>query len=221
MRAKLKGDQGGVAQVYARPHRDDWKLRAKQMLQGHLDCLGASGNLPDPQPGAVASGWKSLWRRSQKARLTGRGSSSSLSASSRQSRRYIRCLFTASTPEPEAGARCVSRARRDLCGGRGANLVPYRDHFGTDRGSCHPGDAANTINCASTTDFRRGNINITSDANAAPRMPRDVSRAAGCRPRCSACVKVEGASGCRCRALRLCPLTGGFRGLAQLHSPSR
>ncbi len=28
------------------------------------------------------------------------------------------------TPEPEGGARCVSGARRDLCGGRGEILVP-------------------------------------------------------------------------------------------------
>src|SRR5258708_20852674 len=34
------------------------------------------------------------------------------------------CLVTASTPEPEGGARCVSSARRDLCGGRGEILVP-------------------------------------------------------------------------------------------------
>src|SRR5262245_742347 len=45
-------------------------------------------------------------------------------ASSRQSRCYTRCLFTASTPKPEGGAPCVSSARRDLCGGRGAILVP-------------------------------------------------------------------------------------------------
>src|SRR5262245_55203380 len=32
--------------------------------------------------------------------------------------------LTTSTPEPEGGARCVSSARRDLCGGRGAILVP-------------------------------------------------------------------------------------------------
>ena len=34
------------------------------------------------------------------------------------------CLVTASTPEPEGGARCVSSARRDLRGGRGEILVP-------------------------------------------------------------------------------------------------
>ncbi len=42
----------------------------------------------------------------------------------------IRYPVTASTPEPEGGARCVSSARRDLCGGgeRG-NPPPYRDHY--------------------------------------------------------------------------------------------
>ena len=30
---------------------------------------------------------------------------------------------------PEGGARCVSSARRDLCGGARSNPRPYRDHF--------------------------------------------------------------------------------------------
>ena len=46
----------------------------------------------------------------------GNASSASSIASFRQSRCYIRFLSTASTPEPEGGARCVSSARRDLCG---------------------------------------------------------------------------------------------------------
>src|SRR5262245_20366502 len=58
----------------------------------------------------------------------GSASSASLSPSFRQSRCYTRCRFTASTPKPEGGARCVSSARRDLCGGRGEILVPTRDH---------------------------------------------------------------------------------------------
>jgi hypothetical protein len=57
--------------------------------------------------------------------LTSPGSASSASsiASFRQSRHYTRCPVTASTPKPEGGARCVSGARRDLCGGRGVILV--------------------------------------------------------------------------------------------------
>lgn len=51
-------------------------------------------------------------------------SSASSIASFRQSRRYTRCPVTVSTPKPEGGARCDSSARRDLCGGRGAILVP-------------------------------------------------------------------------------------------------
>src|SRR5215831_2744955 len=79
------------------------------MLQGHLNYYAVSGNHPSAarrriSPGSASSG---LWI-----------------ASSRQSRCYTRCLFTASTPEPEGGARCVSSARRDLCGGRGVILVP-------------------------------------------------------------------------------------------------
>jgi hypothetical protein len=54
----------------------------------------------------------------------GRGSSRLSPASFRQSELYTRCLVTASTPEPEGGARCVSSARRYLCGGRGEILVP-------------------------------------------------------------------------------------------------
>src|SRR5262249_22252580 len=54
----------------------------------------------------------------------GSASSASSIASFRQSRHYIRCPVTASTPKPEGGARCVSSARRDLGGGRGAILVP-------------------------------------------------------------------------------------------------
>src|SRR5439155_1662851 len=66
----------------------------------------------------------------------GRGSSSASPASFRQSERYTRCLVTASTPEPEGGARCVSSARRDLYGGRLATAVPtvtLGSHFETER----------------------------------------------------------------------------------------
>jgi hypothetical protein len=45
----------------------------------------------------------------------------------RQSGRYTPCEVTASTPEPEGGARCVSSARRDLRGGAGSNPRLYRD----------------------------------------------------------------------------------------------
>jgi hypothetical protein len=57
---------------------------------------------------------------------TSAGSSSSgpSPSSFRQSGRYTRCHATASTSKPEGGARCVSSARRDLCRGREAILVP-------------------------------------------------------------------------------------------------
>jgi hypothetical protein len=71
---------------------------------------------------------------------------------------------------------------RASSGGEHGGLDPFRTFQDTMRLLPAPG-AATLINCASTTDFPRGNINITSDANAAPQMPRDVSRAAGCRPR--------------------------------------
>src|SRR5271166_5831951 len=53
----------------------------------------------------------------------GRNSSNLPAASFRQSRSCIRSRCTALTPEPKGGARCVSSARRDLRGGRGAILV--------------------------------------------------------------------------------------------------
>jgi hypothetical protein len=56
--------------------------------------------------------------------LHGRPRAGSSLASFRQSGRYTRCHVTASTPKPEAGARCVSSARRDLCGGGEQILVP-------------------------------------------------------------------------------------------------
>ena len=85
-------------------------------------------------------------------------------------------------------------------------------HFGDTMRLLPPPDAVTLINFASTTDFPRSNINITSDANAAPRMPRDVSQLRVADRGGWACPKVEGASGCRFRALPFCPMTGGSRG---------
>src|SRR4051794_30169606 len=42
-------------------------------------------------------------------------------------RPYTRCPATASTPEPEGGARCVSSACRNLCGGE-EKSSSYRNH---------------------------------------------------------------------------------------------
>src|SRR5881409_2374593 len=97
----------------------------KQMLKGHLNYFAVSGNHP--------SLWwffnkvKRLWlaslkRRSQTARLSWERFIRLVAF--RQSERYTHGHVTASTPEPEGGARCVSSARRDLCGGRGEILVP-------------------------------------------------------------------------------------------------
>ena len=99
-----------------------------QMLKGHLNYFAVSGN--DPSLwwffNEVRWRWlKSLKRRSQKAFLR-------LGAVHPPHRPLLPadqdidtlCHVTASTPEPEGGARCVSSARRDLCGGRGAILVP-------------------------------------------------------------------------------------------------
>ena len=98
----------------------------KQMLQGHLNYFAVSGNDPSLWWFCNEVRWlwlKSLRRRSQNSRL-------SWEQFLRLVDRFfppIKVLhplpFTASTPKPEGGARCVSSARRDLRGGRGAILV--------------------------------------------------------------------------------------------------
>ena len=99
----------------------------KQMLQGHLNYFAISGNHPSLWWFFNKVRW--LWlaalkRRSQKARLSWEKFVRLVARFFRQSRRYTLCHVTASTPKPEGGARCVSSARRDRCGGRGAILVP-------------------------------------------------------------------------------------------------
>src|SRR5438034_7328760 len=125
--SQATGDQDRVAQDNARPHRENRGLgetdaeRASELLR----CLGQP-----PEPVVVLQqGEAALARIAQAAQpkrhaSAGRGSSSASPASFRQSERYTRCLVTASTPEPEGGARCVSSARRDLYGGRLATAVP-------------------------------------------------------------------------------------------------
>jgi hypothetical protein len=68
-----------------------------------------------------------LERRSQTARLSWEKFTDSSPASFRQSGDYTSCPLTASTPEPAGGARCVSSARRDLCGARGEILAGLRE----------------------------------------------------------------------------------------------
>src|SRR6185295_19004005 len=121
-----QGHQGGVAQIYARPHRDDRNL-------GEADAARAADTTRSRATTRAYGGSATRCDGSGSSRFggvvktrvyPGSATSGSLIASSRQSRCYTRCLFTASTPKPEGGARCVSSARRDLAGGRGAILVP-------------------------------------------------------------------------------------------------
>jgi hypothetical protein len=93
----------------------------EQMLQGHLNYFAVPGN--DPSVGSNRSSDAASVRTS-----TGMRSRGSPPASSRQYGYYTLNRCIASTPEPEGGARCVSSARRDLCGGAKSNLRPYRDH---------------------------------------------------------------------------------------------
>ena len=70
--SEAQGDQDGVAQVHARAHRDDRKLRETD-AQGHLNYYAVSGNHPSLWWFCNQVRWlwlKSLRRRSQKARLS-------------------------------------------------------------------------------------------------------------------------------------------------------
>jgi hypothetical protein len=99
----------------------------KRILQGHLNYFAVPGNHPSLWWffNKVRRLWlMSLRRRSQKARLSWE--------------KFIRLVARFFPPirtlhpwpghrfdaKPEGGARCVSSARRDLRGGRGAILVP-------------------------------------------------------------------------------------------------
>ena len=99
-----------------------------QMLKGYLNYYAVSGNSPSLwwYFNEVRWRWlKSLKRRSQRAFMSWEKlPPASPTASSRRSGYYIHCPVTASTPEPEGRARCVSSARRDPCGGRLATAVP-------------------------------------------------------------------------------------------------
>jgi hypothetical protein len=123
--SQAQGDQDGVAQTYARPRRGNRSLgeadvaRASELLRG----LGQ----PPEHVVVLQSGTEALAHDASATKPEGRsvlGALASSIASFRQSRHYTRCPATASTLKPEGGARCVSSARRDLCGGRGAILVP-------------------------------------------------------------------------------------------------
>jgi hypothetical protein len=94
----------------------------KQRLQGHLNYYAVSGNHPSMWwfCNPVRRLWlQSLRRRSQKAHLSWERFIRIADRFFPPIKLLTRCLFTASTPKPEGGARCVSSARRDLCGGRG------------------------------------------------------------------------------------------------------
>src|SRR5262245_20069622 len=126
MRAKLKAIK---VELRKRMHDPIAKTGAwvKQLLQGHLNYYAVSGNHPSLWWFCNQVRWlwlKSLRRRSQKARLSWERHTRIVDRFFRQSRCYTRCLLTASTPKPEGGARCVSSARRDLPGARGAISVP-------------------------------------------------------------------------------------------------
>jgi hypothetical protein len=160
----------------------------KRMLQGHLNYFAVSGNHPSLWwfVNKVRRLWlMSLRRCSQRHASAGRSSSGSSPASFRQSGRYTRCQVTASTPKPEGGARCVSSARRDLRGGRGAILVsrPYRWVRGCKRQGCNSGAHSVTSSAcravmvpsrAFSNQQTRGRLGgrVWSQRNRAPRRDR-------------------------------------------------
>ncbi len=98
------------------------------VLKGHLNYFAISGNDPSLWWFSYQVKWR--WLRALRRRAvsgptsTGRDTSGSSTASCRRSGYCTRYPVTASTPEPEGGARCVNSARRDLRGGRPATVVP-------------------------------------------------------------------------------------------------
>jgi hypothetical protein len=151
MRAKLKAIKMELRKRMHDPiaTTGSW---VKQVLQGHLNYYAVSGNHPRMWwfCNQVRGYWLSRSNDAARKRISpGSASSGSWIASSRQSWCYTRCLCTASTPEPEGGARCVSSARRDLCGGRGAILVPTATSGKRKISVARTGD--NPTDCSSRT----------------------------------------------------------------------
>ena len=109
-----------------------------QMLNGHLNYFAVSGNDKSLWWFCNEVRWrwlKSLKRRSQRARLSWERFTQATARFCR-SAYDTHCPVTASTPKSEGRARCVSSARRDLCGGRGAILVPTATAFVTHGRPC-------------------------------------------------------------------------------------
>jgi hypothetical protein len=98
----------------------------KQMLQGHLNYFAVSGN--DPSLWWFFNEVRKRWLRSQAAKPEGISHLGEVHPARRPllpANSYCtRYPVTASTPEPEGRARCVTSARRDPRGGRGGSLVP-------------------------------------------------------------------------------------------------
>ena len=98
-----------------------------QMLNGYLNYLRcrattrASGGSVTRYAGA---GCRPCGGEAKRRISTGTALFASPTASFHRSAYDTQCLVTASTPPSEGRARCVSSARRDLCGGRSATSVP-------------------------------------------------------------------------------------------------
>ena len=89
-----------------------------RMLKGHLNYYAVSGNSPSLWWYFNEVRWR--WLKSLKRRRP--ACIHELGEVYQQY--YTCCHVTASTPEPKGRARCVSSARRDLCGGRSVMSVP-------------------------------------------------------------------------------------------------
>ncbi len=91
----------------------------EQMLKGHLNYFAVSGNTR--ACGGSSPKFAGAGLRRSNGEASGRSFIGRVhhltTASSRQSGYCTLSRCIASTPEPEGGARCVSSARRDLCGG--------------------------------------------------------------------------------------------------------
>src|SRR4030088_696839 len=125
--SQAAGDQDRVAQDNARPHREN-RCLGETDAERASDLLLCLGYPPEPVV-VLQQGEAALARIAQAAQPNGAPQLGEVHPVRRpllsaNQNYYTRCLVTASTPEPEGGARCVSSARRDLRGGRGEILVP-------------------------------------------------------------------------------------------------
>ncbi len=126
MTATLKAIKDGLRRRwhYSIPEQGKWLRR---VVQGYLNYHSVPGNFPTMQKFRthVTNLWRrALRRRSQKDDTTGRKQTNWQPHGYQGFGFFIHGLWSGSPPDTEAGARCVNRARRDLCGGYPVTGIP-------------------------------------------------------------------------------------------------